>query len=246
MRSWANKSIMTGLMLLWLWPGPSQGEEPLDLVGTWFVLVHYTDPETANPEATRWKDLVWVFAREGSRLEWIEYPLVFFEDQTGRFENEFRILGAWEPTPTQLKTIENGPRVNDRGARRKSLRGSDTRGWTSVGRRPRSAVNVMSYQENVKIENLTGEPLFERSDGVSSAIASEDAGVTLYQVTEIMPGQRRMKGDYQRDERLKGRFEMRRTRPVRGLKKKEKTPNERASEAMREMLESESQPPSDS
>jgi hypothetical protein len=53
-----------------------------------------------------------------------------------------------------------------------------------------------------------------------------------------------MEGEYQRDERLKGRFEMRRTRPVRGLKKKEKTPNERASEAARKRLEDESPPPS--
>ncbi len=245
MRSLAHKSSMTLLILLWLWPMPGQGEEPLDLVGTWFVLIHYTDPETANPEATRWKDLVWVFARKGSRLEWTEYPLVIFEDQTGRFENHHRILGAWEPTPAQLETIQNGPRVNDRGAKRKSLRGSDAKGWTSTGRRPRSAANVMSYQETVKIKNLIGRPLFERSDGVGSATTSEEAGATLYQVTEIKPGQRRMEGEYQRDERLKGRFEMRRTRPVRGLKKKEETPNERAAEALRKARESENQAPSE-
>lgn len=244
MRSLTHKTTLTLLILLWLWPMPCQSEEPLDLVGTWFVLIHYTDPETANPEATRWKDLVWVFARKGSRLEWTEYPLVIFEDQTGRFEKQYRVLAAWEPTPAQLKTLENGPRVNDRGARRKSLRGSDAQGWTSAGRRPRSSANVMSYQETVKIQDLMGHPLFERSDGVGSAMTSEEAGATLYQVTEIKPGQRRMMGKYQRDERLKGRFEMRRTRPVRGLKKKEATPNERAAEAFKKTLESENQAPS--
>lgn len=230
----------TGIMLLaflWLWPHPGQANESLDLTGTWYVLIHYQDPETANPEATRWKDLVWVFGRKGSRLEWTEFPIVAFEDQTGRFENRQRVLDAWKPNPEQLKTIENGPRVNERGSRTKTLRGSDAQGWSSARRAPRRSANVMSYEETVKIEDLESLPLFERSDQVGSGVISEEGGATRYQVTEIKPGQRRMIGHYERDGRLKGTFEMRRTQDVRGLKKKDKTPNQRAAEALQKSLE---------
>ena len=48
-----------------------------------------------------------------------------------------------------------------------------------------------------------------------------------------------MVGQYERDGRLKGTFELRRTQAVRGLKKKEKTPNQRAAEALQKSLEGE-------
>ena len=239
MKSLGYRTGLILLALLWLAPAASRAEEALDLTGTWYVLIHYQDPETANPEAMRWKDLVWVFTRKGNRLEWTEFPLVVFEDQTGRFENRQRILGAWRPNPEQLETIQNGPRVNERGSRAKTLRGSDAQGWSSSRRAPRRSANVMSYEETVEIKNLGTLPLFERSDQVGSGVISEDGGATRYQVMEIKPGQRRMVGQYERDGRLKGTFELRRTQAVRGLKKKEKTPNQRAAEALQKSLEGE-------
>ena len=237
MNTVAQRAGLALLILLWLWPLAGRAEEPVDILGTWYVLIHYQDPETANPDVMRWKDLVWVFSRQGDRLQWTEFPIVVFEEQAGRFENRQRILGAWEPNAQQLETIRKGPRVNERGMRKKSLRGSDEKGWTSARRSPRRASNVIGYEETVTVEGLDGLPLFERSDQVGSALLSETGGATRYQVTEIKAGQRRMLGHYQKDDRLKGTFEIRRTQPVRGLIEQDKTPNQRAAEALRKSLE---------
>lgn len=217
-------------------------EEPLDLSGTWFVLIHYTDPESAHPDAQRWKDLVWVFARKGSRLEWSEYSIVIFEDQTGRFESisgnpRSRVLEAWKPTLSQLEDLEKGPRVNPRGARIKTLSGSDARGWKSSRRRTQTSASVMGYHENLSIKDLDSLPVFERSDAVGNSRASKDGGTTLYEVSEIKLDGRRMVGRYERDGRQEGRFEMRRTAPIRGLEKREKTPNQRAAEEFMKGME---------
>ena len=56
-----------------------------DLVGTWFVLIHYRDSMTANPDSDRWADKVWKIEQKGSRLQWSEYPIVVFNDGSGRF-----------------------------------------------------------------------------------------------------------------------------------------------------------------
>ena len=56
------------------------------LVGTWHVLIHYTDDHSHDPEQIRWDDQAWVFERSGSRLRWTQYPIVVFRDKQGRFE----------------------------------------------------------------------------------------------------------------------------------------------------------------
>lgn len=222
--------------------GAATAQEAIDVTGTWFVLIHYSDPESAHPEATRWKDLVWVFARKGTRLEWTEYSIVVFEDPTGRFEAiagnpRSRVLKGWKPTLAQLETLEKGPRVNPRGSRVKTLSGSDARGWRSSGRRPQMSASVMGYHETLSIEELAGLPVFKRSDSVGRGHSEQAGGTTRYQVTEVRLDGSRLVGLYDRDGRLEGRFEMRRTLPVRGLEKREKTPNQRAAEAAMQGLE---------
>ena len=216
---------------------PARASEPLDLEGTWFVLIHSQDPQSANPEAWRWRDLTWNFARKGTRLQWTEYPLVIFDDTSGRFEKtagnpRSRVLAAWEPNATQAATIAAGPRVNDRGAKIKTLRGSDAAGWQSSGRRPTTSASVMGYHEQLSIQGLDVLPVFERRDAVGNALTSLGEGLTRYQVTEIRDEGRTLVGEYVRDGRHRGRFRAWRTPPVRSLLKKDKTPNERAAETM--------------
>ena len=102
------------------------GEASLDLEGTWYVLIHYTDASAANSEAMRWDDRLWIFARKGSRLEWTEYPIVVFNDRTGRFEQsshgQQRVLHAWEPNASQRAQIDSGLEYNTRGSKTKTLR----------------------------------------------------------------------------------------------------------------------------
>lgn len=200
--------------------------EPIDLEGTWYVLIHYRDPATANPEADRWKDLVWVFERRGSRLQWTEYPLVVFEDSRGRFERlgpnpASRVLDAWEPNAGQREEIAAGPRVNQRGKRVKSMRGSNERGWASPRRPPTTSAMVMSYQEHVRIDHLDALPIIRREDFVGNALTKDSGGGTDYRVESIERDGRRLIGRYERDERQKGTFRMWRTPPVRGLREKE-------------------------
>src|SRR4030095_4869869 len=58
----------------------------VDLDGFWYVLVHYQDSETENSHRWRVVDRGWTFAKKANRLEWTEYPIVEFADNSGRFE----------------------------------------------------------------------------------------------------------------------------------------------------------------
>jgi len=223
----ARRALATAVaMLAGTLGGAVASAEPLDLEGTWYVLIHYRDPRTANPEADRWKDLVWVFARKGSRLEWTEYPIVYFEDASGRFESvggnpRSRVLNAWEPNADQRRTIEQGPQVNRRGMRAKTLRGSDARGWSSPRGLSGTSATVMSYQENLTIDQLDGLPRFVRADVVGNAITASAGGGTVYAVEQIARDGRLLSGRYTRDEHQTGSFRMWRTPPVRGLPEKD-------------------------
>lgn len=221
-----------------LHPAPAFAETPIDLEGTWFVLIHSQDPKSANPDAIRWNDRVWNFARKGTRLQWTEYPLVVFEDTTGRFEEapgnpRSRVLAGWEPNANQAKTIAEGPRVNDRGAKVKTLRGSDAAGWKSSRRMAQTSASVMGYHEQLSIAGLSALPVFERRDLVGNAVTNLGEGLTRYEVTEIEDDGRTLTGRYTRDGRHYGRFRAWRTAPVRTLLKQDKTPNERAAEQVR-------------
>lgn len=218
--------------LLALAAAPAPAAEPIDLEGTWYVLVHYRDPKTANPDAMRWKDLVWVFTRAGTRLEWAEYPIVVFDDTTGRFESvagnpRSRVLAAWEPNALQRAVIDAGPVVNRRGMRVKKLRGSDARGWKSARRTSAPSATVMTYQENLTIEGLDALPRFVREDVIGNAITASSGGGMRYEVERIERDGRVLSGRYTRDDRQTGTFRMWRTKPVRNLpEKKEDEPGE--------------------
>ena len=110
----------------------------VDLIGSWHVLIHYKDAVTEHPERERWEDRIWVFQREESRLRWIDYPIVVFEEQSGRFEQlgsnrASRVLHFWEPNAVQLTQIRAGLEINPRGSRNKTLRGSDAEGAAPAG-----------------------------------------------------------------------------------------------------------------
>jgi len=214
---------LIGLIGLGLCPAAGgAGAETLDPTGTWFVLIHYTDPETANPDATRWKDYVWVFEKKGSRLEWSQYPIVVFDEETGRFETlgnnpRSRVLAGWEPNEAQLRTLADGPQVNPRGKSVKTLRGSNARGWQSPRRMATASASVMGYQENLTIDGLDDLPRFIREDVIGNAISASKGGGTRYEVEQIENGGQQLRGRYERDGRQTGTFRMWRTPPSRGL-----------------------------
>lgn len=236
-RSLALGALLVGIVGVAsvLAPAPARAET-VDVLGTWYVLVHYRDDATANPHADRWLDLVWVFSMKGSRLEWREYPLVVFEDKSGRFEAipgnaKARALKAWEPNTAQLAVINGGPHVNDRGSKTKTLRGSASSGWQTVSRPGMSTgANIVGYQEVLRIDDPAGLPVFTRSDKIGNAYRESSDGSTVYETTAVRRGGDMLEGNYERDGHRHGVFRIRRTPPPRGLIQQDGTPNERLAE----------------
>src|SRR5262249_34137804 len=141
----------------------------VELVGTWHVLVHYRDAKTANPDAERWEDRLWIFEAAGERLRWTEYPIVVFDDETGRFERRertgqyARVLHFWAPSEAQLANIRSGLAVNDRGSQVKTLHRAE-QGWSSAERASPGGVGVITYQETWSIEQPQHLPVFRQRD----------------------------------------------------------------------------------
>jgi murein DD-endopeptidase MepM/ murein hydrolase activator NlpD len=178
------------------------------------VLIHFQDSETNKPDAWRWDDRVWKFERKGDRLEWTEYPIVQFDDDTGRFEamrggRAARVIGAWEPSATQLADIQDGLAVNSRGSKTKAL-SAEAGGtkWTSGAGGGADSAMVITYSENWSIEGLPDAPVFSREDSMGGASAESMEGSTRYKTESVAPGGDEIKGSFDRDGTRSGNFRM--------------------------------------
>ncbi|MGH0029348.1 MAG: M23 family metallopeptidase [Myxococcota bacterium] len=185
--------------------------EAVDLIGTWYVLVHYKDDNAPNADQERWDDRVWVFAKKGRRIQWTEYPIVVFEDDTGRFERRHtgqyaRILHYWEPNVGQRAEIRSGLQVNSRGSKVKTLRGNDDDGWTSSRQMSAASASVVTYQEVWSIEGMPTRPVFRRADMMGGGRTDSMEGLTEYAASEVMRTQ--ISGSYERDGSRHGTFRM--------------------------------------
>jgi hypothetical protein len=223
-------------------PGRAQDSAPaetLDLVGTWHVLVHYTDDNTTHPDQLRWHDRLWVFAHENGKLVWTEYPIVVFGSEEGRFEglgtgSAHRVLGGWLPNEMQLANIRAGLRTNTRGMKAKKLRGSDAEGWTTISRARAASASVITYQEIWSVEFVDGLPHFRQEDLMGSARTEDLAGVTHYMLQERTAGGV-FSGRYERDGTRHGTVMMRRAGDRKRLEEKDQ--GERMREVMRRETE---------
>jgi murein DD-endopeptidase MepM/ murein hydrolase activator NlpD len=189
----------------------------VELEGTWYVLIHFQDSETNKPDAWRWDDRVWTFTRKGDRLEWTENPIVQFDDDSGRFEamrggRAARVIGAWEPSASQLSDIQDGLAVNSRGSKTKTLR-AEAGGtkWTSGESGGADSAMVITYSENWSIDGLPDAPVFTRDDSMGGASAESMEGSTRYQTESVSPGGAEIKGSFDRDGTRSGRFRLIRT-----------------------------------
>ena len=207
-------------LLLAALPGAARAVEASDLVGAWHVLVHYQDSHAGNPEAKRWEDRIWVFEKQGEQLRWVDYPIVVFEDEEGRFERlgtnrQSRVLDYWEPNAAQLAQIEAGLAINSRGSRNKTLRGSDAKGWSSAGRGGGyQSARIIIYEETWTIDGLPDAPRFVRLDSMGSAGSEQFEGRTLYETTSVEEGGQVLRGKFDRDGTRIGTFRLMRTGAV--------------------------------
>jgi hypothetical protein len=196
----------------------------VDLAATWHVLVHYRDARSANPEAERWEDRLWEFEEVGGELRWSEFPIVVFDDETGRFERRAtgqyaRVLHFWEPSAAQLANIHAGLAVNDRGSQTKSLRRSGG-AWSSGPRASPTGASVLTYQETWSIEDAEGLPVFAQVDVLGSEGAEGLQGRTEFRTERVLEGGRLLLGSFDRDGTRRGTFQMRRAGERRALPKK--------------------------
>jgi hypothetical protein len=190
-------------------------KEAVDLAGTWHVLIHYTDANAAHPDVMRWDDRLWVFERKGSRLSWTEYPIVVFNDRSGRFERsnhgQRRVLHGWEPNSSQLAQIEAGLEFNTRGSKKKSLRRKRDGSWQSTGAAVTLSASVIGYHETWSISELDQVPTFTRDDVLGSERAESMSGRTQYRGREIEAEGTVIRGEFARDENRRGSFRMMRS-----------------------------------
>jgi hypothetical protein len=232
------RRLALGCALVWLALGPpaSASEREVDLIGNWHVLIHYTDDNTHDPSQMRWDDKLWIFERSGNRLRWIEYPIVVFADEAGRFERRptgqyARTLHSWEPDPEQLAQIREGLEYNTRGMKSKTLRGSDGEGWRSSAAARAASASVITYTEYWSVEGLPAAPVFTRRDVLGSGRTENLEGVTRYATAEIEPGGEVLRGSFERDGTRHGSFRMMRAGAAGVVKGSGKTQGERLLEA---------------
>lgn len=208
----------------------------LDLVGTWHVLVHYKDSATPNPERERWDDRVWEISREGDRLRFVDYPIVVFSDDTGRFENlggnrASRVLHFWEPNASQLAQIRDGLEINRRGSRTKTLRATPGEGWTSAdGRAAYQSARFITFTETWSITGLPDKPVFTFDDVMGSATTESFEGRTVYETESVEGGGQVLRGRFERDGTRIGTFRMTRAGSASATKGSGKTDGQRTME----------------
>ncbi len=234
------KRLLLAPLLTLLLLAPAAARAEIDLVGTWHVLVHYTDDNTSHPDEMRWSDRVWVFEKKGSKLRWTEYPIVVFSDESGRFERRStgqyaRVLGAWEPSESQRRNIEAGLKINTRGSKKKSLRGSDAEGWHTTSRARAASASVITYQENWSIEGLLALPVILQEDVMGSGRSETMEGVARYETTAVEESGAVLVGRYERDGTRHGSFRMTRSGDVGMLE--EKSQSEIQAQGVRRGLE---------
>lgn len=224
-------AALAALLVLAFAPAARAVEVTDWLLGTWHVLVHYTDDNATDQKQKRWDDKVWVFEKKGDRLVWTEYPIVVFEDESGRFDDigtsrASRVVGGWEPNPDQRAQMAAGLEVNPRGMKEKTLR--FTRGaWRSAAKPSAASASVVSYVEYWNIEGTPQQPVFRREDSLGGERTETLEGVTLYTTTQADPSGDVLTGSFERDGTRHGTFRLTRAGAVSNVKGSGKTQGER-------------------
>ena len=225
---------------------PAAAQAEVDLLGTWYVLIHYRDSATNNPDFDRWLDRIWQFEKKGSRIQWTEYPIVVFQDQAGRFERfrgvRSRVLAYWEPNANQRSQIQAGLEINSRGSKTKSLRGSPKKGYRSTSRMRAQSASVIGYVENWSVEDLQTNPVFTFDDIMGSGRTESMEGRTRYTTTAVGDDGNLLEGTYNRDGTRIGTFQLMRAGQVARVadksKKVEKERQQLFVEGLQRQLES--------
>ncbi len=222
---------------------PSAASDPrVDLIGTWFVLIHYQD-DNHHPERERWDERVWVFERKGSRLKWQEFAQPVFANSAGRWDyslgRKAKELHFWEPNAAQLHEIREGLPVSERGVVKKSLRRADDGSWRTISRASRASASVISFEKHWNVDDPEGLPVFQQKDVLGGEAAEDMDGVTRFSTREIEPGGGVLRGDYERDGTRHGSFRLIRSGGTKEVSGSGLTQDERVKQQIRNAIEQE-------
>lgn len=206
-------SILAVLLAVGGASGATAFESPEDLLGDWYVLVHYRDSGAEDPQQPLWDDEIWRIAPSGGRLSWTLYPHVALRDDEGRFETlpsgvEARTTVHWSPSPSQLTEIRGALQLDDHESRTKSLRGSSQAGWRSAEATRAASASMIAYQESWSIRGPAGARELVRQVVFEAARTDRLEGRTVYTIRESRDGGDEFTGDYSRDGREVGEFRM--------------------------------------
>jgi len=208
-------AAMLGAALLLAASAKGGFEEPL--LGTWHVLVHYRDLDSKNPEISRWEDRVWVIRRAGESLEWIDYPMAVFGDESGRFADlgtnrARRLTGRWTPNARQQSEIEGaGVEVSARGRERRLLEPAGPGAWESGPARP-PAGGRPEYREHWRLEDGPAGLHLSIRSRLEGGDEIEALGRIDYRFETAREGTKSLEGRYERDGRRYGRVRLTPTR----------------------------------
>jgi hypothetical protein len=156
-----------------------------------------------------------VFQPEGERLRWIEYPIVSFSDEGGRFrrgrDDFVREVGHWEPNAAQAREIRAGLKVNPREKRDQLLR-RKVGGWSSAeATQAYDSARFVTWTSVWEVDLAGGAPSFTTVDSLGSAAASPIQGRTEYLGETVLEGGSVVEGRYRRDESRVGSFRLTRS-----------------------------------
>ncbi len=184
----------------------------VDLLGTWYVLVHYTDA-SRDADIEQWEDKIWVFEQKGSRLRWSEYPIVIFEDESTRYGTmtsgrASRVEAFWLPSSEQRQEIRDGLKVSARSAKIKTLRAAGPGGYRSSGPAHADSASVIGYSETWEVRDLEGVPVFVRSALMGATRTEDLTGETSYRSETVSDAGRHLVGSFERDGVERGSFQM--------------------------------------
>lgn len=210
---------------------PSRAGEGV-LEGEWYVLAHFTEesaasdssvlasdggddarrPGDAAPREQTWRDEVWRFEQRGDRLRWTVLSELGFRDESGRYEEvrgaRARIAHAWRPSPAQLAEIRHGLELEERSARTRTLRTSDSGAWRSAEGARLGSASAVAYGEQWSIEAAEQGPSFVRRAMLRSGRAGSLEGVTRFDSELVDAEGGYVEGRFARDGRERGRFFM--------------------------------------
>lgn len=206
--------------------------------GLWYVLIHYTDDHATHPAAWHWEEHLWSLQRKEQTLIWRDFPIVIFEDVTGRFERVgpnplSKVSGAWEPDPGQLENIGSGLMVNERGSQSKRLKPApqgegdvEANGerhilWESRGAAPATSASMVTFSSTWRIEEAEGMPIFSWNDLLGSGRAESMEGRTEFRCERI-DEKGVIHGGFDRDGVRHGYFRLYPSGEAQPLKKKKK------------------------